>query len=151
MLYLRAFRSPAKLRGLWAAQGWTCSSPPTSRPPGKPSSMSVIVAGRAASLCTTGRVMSAVYFNSPTKAALIGPQLILIFVKISVGCSSTYSVSVSVSVETSPSVKQPGRQSDHYLHLEPRTRISGAIPLLPPYVFEACTVPTCLHACLHEV
>jgi len=52
VLYLRAFRLPAKWRGLWAALGWMCSLPPTALPPCKPSSKSAPVAARAASLCT---------------------------------------------------------------------------------------------------
>jgi hypothetical protein len=78
--------------------------------------------------------------GSPTKASLIEPQLILLSAKMCAGCSSTYSMSVFVSVDTSPGVQRPGRESDHHLHLAPRTRITGAITLLRPYVLEECAV-----------
>ena len=55
--YLRACHLPAKWRGLWAALGSMCSSPPTSLPICKPSSKSTPAAAHAASLCTqTGYV-----------------------------------------------------------------------------------------------
>jgi hypothetical protein len=140
VMYLRAFRSPTKWRGPWAALGWMCSLPPTSLPPCKPASKSAPVAGHAASLCTqTGYVSGLLQQSSkavPQKAPLIGPQLTLLLAKICAGCSSTCSVSLSVSVDHFSGVQQPGRESDHYLHLGPRTRIGGTMPLLPPYVFK---------------
>ena len=102
--------------------------------------MSAPVAGRAASLCTqTGYVSGLLQQSSKAvqqKAALIGQQRTLLSAKICAGCNSTCSVSVSVYVDHFSGVQQTGRESDHYLHLGPRTRIGGAMPLLPPYVFE---------------
>jgi len=103
------------------------------------------VAVRAASLCTqTGYVSGLLQQSSKAvqqKAALIG-QMILPSAKICAGCSSTCSVSVSAFVDHLSGVQQPGGESDHYLHLGPRTRIDGAMPLLPPHVFEYCAVTT---------
>ena len=112
--------------------------------------MSAPVAGRAVSLCTqTGYISGLLQQSSKAvqqKAALIGPQVTLLSAKICADRSSTCSVSVSVSV----GVQQPGHESDHYLHPCPRTKIGGAMHLLPPHVFEKCAVTAYIYVCLHE-
>jgi len=38
-----------------------------------------------------------------------------------------------------PGIRRPGRKAATHLHLVPSLRMCGAIPVLPPYAFTACT------------